>query len=530
MSSSILKFIMKPNQLLPFLFALLLLTACGTVGDEIVFEAVPWQDGETSEYDVIGAQGDRMGTAVWQWHTTPTGWQQTYTVTLPSRVDSGVMLLGHDLLPRTSEMERGGVAYATTYEDQQITIITTATDGTTSSRTIDRSGLIIDNDQSLQVQRALPLADGYAAHYRGLVANTGAQFTTNLRVTGAESVTTPAGTFATWHVTMTTVGATHDAWYAQEPPHLLVKYHNRSSGSQFLLCRWQETTVSPWQGSPDDAFVPKTPTETAAAPEVNYLLVAVMLLFQFPLMILFPLLLGGWIKQRFGISWTVFGVGALTFILSQVGHLPFNWATGLLTGGWGIGLWPLPLLVLADGLSAGLFEEVARWLVLRYWLKQARGWPEALQFGAGHGGIEAIIFGLLVVVNLVAMFALTTIDLAALGVPPGDGATVQAGVVQFWQTPWYMSALAGLERLFAISFHIAMAVLVMRGVMRGQIIYLPAAIAAHTAFNFWAVWGVATLGLIWTEVGLAIIAAGCLGLIVWLRPSERTERIDHDRT
>jgi uncharacterized membrane protein YhfC len=183
--------------------------------------------------------------------------------------------------------------------------------------------------------------------------------------------------------------------------------------------------------------VPDTAGETAVSLEVNYLLAAVMLLFQFPLMILLPLLLGGWIKRRYGISWTVFGIGALTFILSQVGHIPFNWATGLLTGGWGIGLWPLPLLALAAGLSAGLFEEVARWLVLRYWLKQARGWPEALQFGAGHGGIEAILLGLLVVVNLVAMFALTTIDLAALGVPPGDAATVQAGVVQFWQTPWY---------------------------------------------------------------------------------------------
>ena len=519
---------MKPYQLLPLLLVLLLLTACGAAGDEIVFAAAPWQDGETSEYDVISAQGERVGTAVWQWHTSPTGWQQTYTVTLPSRVDSGVMLLGHDLLPQTSEMARGGAAYATTYEERQITIITTAADGTPSSRTINRSDLIIDNDQSLQVQRALPLADGYAAHYRGLVANTGAQFTTSLRVVGAENVTTPAGTFETWHVTITAAGATHDAWYAQEPPHLLVKYHNRQAGSQFLLRRWQETAVAPWQGSADDTFVPETPAETAAA-EVNYLLATVMLLFQFPLMILFPLLLGGWIKQRYGISWTVFGIGAFTFILSQVGHIPFNWATGLLTGGWGIGLWPLPLLALAAGLSAGLFEEVARWLVLRYWLKQAWGWPAALQFGAGHGGIEAILLGLLVVANLAAMLALTTIDLAALGVPPGEAATVQAGVAQFWQTPWYMSALAGLERLFAISFHIAMAVLIMRGVMRGQITYLLAAIAAHTAFNFWAVWGAAMVGPVWTEVGLAITAAGCLGLIVWLRPSEKPERIDHDR-
>jgi uncharacterized membrane protein YhfC len=236
-------------------------------------------------------------------------------------------------------------------------------------------------------------------------------------------------------------------------------------------------------------------------------------------MILFPLFLGGWIKKRFGISWTIFGVGAATFILSQVGHLPFNWAIGLLGGGWGVGLWPLPLLALAAGLSAGVFEETARWLVLRFWLKRARGWPEALQFGAGHGGVEAIIFGFLVIITFTSMIALTTIDLAALGVPPGDAATVQASVVEFWRTPWYMSILAGLERIFAIIFHIAMAVIVMRGVMRGQIGYLLAAIAAHTLLNAWAVWGAATVGAVWVEVGLAVIAVGCLGLIVWLRPS-----------
>jgi uncharacterized membrane protein YhfC len=510
-------FEMNKQFLLPMILLLLLLTGCGLAGDEIVLNPAPWQDGEVSEYAILNAQGETVGAAVWLWETAPEGWRQTYTVTLPSRVDSGAMLLDPQLRPLSSDMERGGVRYATRYEAGQITVATITGDGESAAREIAYSGLIIDNDQSLQTQRALPLAEGYAAHYRGLVANTGAQFTTNVRVVGAETVETPAGTFTAWRVTMSTGPTSHDAWYAQEPPYLLIKYHNRTAGSQFLLRRWQTADGEAWQGGAADAIIP--PPTTPEPAQINYPLLAVGFLIQFPLMILFPLLLGGWIKRRFGISWTIFGVGALTFILSQVGHLPFNWAIGLLGMPRGVGLWPLPLLALAAGLSAGLFEETARWLALRFWLKRARGWPEALQLGAGHGGAEAIILGLLVMVNFASMIFLTTVDLAALGVPPGDAATVQAGVVEFWRTPWYMSLLAGLERVFAITFHIAMSVLIMRGVMRKQIGYWLAAVAAHTALNGWAVWGAATVGAVWVEVGLAVMAAASLGLIVWLRPT-----------
>ncbi|HHH82625.1 MAG TPA: YhfC family intramembrane metalloprotease, partial [Chloroflexi bacterium] len=42
------------------------------------------------------------------------------------------------------------------------------------------------------------------------------------------------------------------------------------------------------------------------------------------LMILLPLGLAIYLTRRFGLDWGLFGVGAVSFISSQVLHLPFN--------------------------------------------------------------------------------------------------------------------------------------------------------------------------------------------------------------
>ena len=40
-------------------------------------------------------------------------------------------------------------------------------------------------------------------------------------------------------------------------------------------------------------------------------------------MIILPVLLGFWLTRRFKLSWKLFLAGALTFIASQVLHIPF---------------------------------------------------------------------------------------------------------------------------------------------------------------------------------------------------------------
>ena len=37
-----------------------------------------------------------------------------------------------------------------------------------------------------------------------------------------------------------------------------------------------------------------------------------------------PIVLARWIHARWALSWRTFGVGGATWLLSQVGHMPFN--------------------------------------------------------------------------------------------------------------------------------------------------------------------------------------------------------------
>ena len=87
-------------------------------------------------------------------------------------------------------------------------------------------------------------------------------------------------------------------------------------------------------------------------------------------------------------------------------------------------------------------------------------------------------------------------------------------MAQYWATPWYLPIVGGVERLFAITIQIALAEVVMLSFTRRQPLYLFAAIGLHTAVDFWAVWGMATLGMVWVEVGVAIFAA-CAFWLIW---------------
>ena len=168
------------------------------------------------------------------------------------------------------------------------------------------------------------------------------------------------------------------------------------------------------------------------------------------LMIALPLALGVFLVRRLRLSWGIFGVGGLTFVASQVVHLPFNhWVLQpfLMRFGLGPESGPAGLVAVALmlGLSAGVFEEGARYLAYRYGLRRAREWSQGVLFGAGHGGVEAILLGVLALVGLMQAVAYRGVDLATL-LPPGQVAAAQAQLAAYWESPWYFALLGALER------------------------------------------------------------------------------------
>lgn len=108
------------------------------------------------------------------------------------------------------------------------------------------------------------------------------------------------------------------------------------------------------------------------------------------------------------------------------------------------------IYILIIGFSASLFEEIARFIMMTLLMKQ-RHWHAGFFFGAGHGGIEAIIFvGLQVVTTL------------------------------FTSTAIYGNFfIGGIERFFAILLHISLSIIVLQSVAEKRYFYLFFAILIH---------------------------------------------------
>ena len=128
-----------------------------------------------------------------------------------------------------------------------------------------------------------------------------------------------------------------------------------------------------------------------------------LLVLNFLLMIALPVILGWFIARRRHISWRYFGIGAATFVLAQLAHIPFNYfVINNFLAEAELESQSATLLVSAVflGLSAGIFEEGARYLSYRFWATDARTWGKGLMMGAGHGGAESILLGVLGALNV----------------------------------------------------------------------------------------------------------------------------------
>jgi uncharacterized membrane protein YhfC len=252
-----------------------------------------------------------------------------------------------------------------------------------------------------------------------------------------------------------------------------------------------------------------------------------ILFFTYPLngllMIALPIVLGIYLTHRFEMSWRLWWIGGATFVISQVGHIPFN---RLLTYLFQEGIlpapaenWKLAFNTILLGLSAGVWEETSRYAVYRWWAKDARTWCKGVLMGAGHGGIEAILLAALVFYAFIQMVVLREMDLSTV-VPAEQLDLLSQQVSAYWSTPWYASLLGALERSFAIPTHIALSVIVLQVFIRGKLRWLLLAIGWHAFANAIALYILAIWGAYASEAALAVIALIDLWIIFALRTTE----------
>jgi uncharacterized membrane protein YhfC len=245
------------------------------------------------------------------------------------------------------------------------------------------------------------------------------------------------------------------------------------------------------------------------------------------LMIAIPLGLGWYLSRRWSLGWRIFLIGAATFIGSQVLHIPFNLLvlTSIVDK---LGLnstekfLPLAIYAVLVGLSAGVFEEGARYIVYRLWLKDVKRWEEAVFFGVGHGGVEAILLGGLALFAFFQATAYRNADLSQL-VSPEQLDLAQSQIEAYWTAPWYAAIMGAVERSLAIVIQISLAVLVFQAVVERRVIWLGIAVLWHTIIDALAVLGLQYWGIYLTEGVLVILAGVSLYSILVLKRRQPEE-------
>ena len=147
------------------------------------------------------------------------------------------------------------------------------------------------------------------------------------------------------------------------------------------------------------------------------------------------------------------------------------------------------LYALYGGLAAGLFEESGRFLAFRTVLRKYReNDADALMYGAGHGGIEAVVLLSLSMVSNIVISLLVNSGQSGLLTAALEGEELRKMEegIRTLITAAPGAFLAGLiERASAVTLHLACSVLVWFGAKekRWTALY-PAAILLHALMDF----------------------------------------------
>lgn len=190
------------------------------------------------------------------------------------------------------------------------------------------------------------------------------------------------------------------------------------------------------------------------------------------------------VKEKADLSSFFIGCGTFVLaamILEQMLHaVVITLAGETLTGN-------IFLYGLYGGIAAAVFEETGRFIAMKYVMKNRLNRKNALMYGVGHGGAEAILLiGLTYLSNLMTAFMINNGQLqASLDVlnDTQKEATLQS-LSTLWTSPSYLFYMSGVERVFAIALQIAFSVLMYKAVKLGEKKYILLAMGTHFFIDF----------------------------------------------
>ena len=222
------------------------------------------------------------------------------------------------------------------------------------------------------------------------------------------------------------------------------------------------------------------------------------------------------------LSWKLILAGGLTFIASQILHIPLVAALG----SWMAGN-SLLVNAISLGLLAGIFEETARYILFKFMFKRTRTWKEAVLVGLGHGGTEALILGVLAGVAFFTMLAYRTMDLSTVpGIAADQVELAKQQVAAYWAVPAYVPLLGFVERIFAMCLHVSLSVMVMLALAARKPVWFWVALFWHALVDAVAVFAVQQIGAVGVEGIIAVFALISVAAVFALRSMFPAETVD----
>jgi uncharacterized membrane protein YhfC len=227
------------------------------------------------------------------------------------------------------------------------------------------------------------------------------------------------------------------------------------------------------------------------------------------LSLVLPLVVAVVLHKKLRFVWKSVLVGALVFLVFQIltriplleyvqsalSYQAFSMRHGILTG----------FLV---ALSAGLFEEIGRYVGFRFLLQKHLNWESGIAYGIGHGGLESLYIGTAFLNYLIYSFLIN-----AGKVPPQLPTSVISALTD---TAPPMFVVGGIERVLAFTIQIGLSLVVLYGIRSRRSTFLLLAILLHTLVDLGAVMLAGNTLIVETYV--AVFAAASL---VWILKSKR---------
>ena len=219
------------------------------------------------------------------------------------------------------------------------------------------------------------------------------------------------------------------------------------------------------------------------------------------------------IFRKKGANHLPFWIGCITFVLFALVLEQLAYFFFMKTALWTTIVGNVWLLALVGGLFAGVFEETGRFVAFKTVLRKKRGNDvNGLMYGAGHGGVEAVILlSVSMVMNIIFSLQYNAGQSSALGGLDSAQALLN--------TPFWTFLVGAVERISAVAIHVALSVLVWFAAKNGKKFWLfPLAIFLHLLVDAVAVVLSRSGVNVWIIEGavyVLAIAFVLLAIVVW---------------